>query len=225
MARLLPSANGGGRIVTAGQPEQDLRFPGEIAAIATNLTGAYSPPATGVVQNGWMLCDGAAIPGSNVLSGTTPNTSDERFLVGSTAAGSTGGSNTQVDHTHGFSLTAAGQGGGSVAITSSGGGTTGGESGHTHSPVNIAFGNNTSGTSDGIADSYRPSNNGGVFSVGGSTGGSSGHTHTTPNHTHTVPNHTHSSSSVTGSVGSGSVATSTNSRPQYVSVVYMIKVS
>lgn len=53
---------------------------------------------------GWYVCNGAAVnvPGSlvwNAASRYLPNLTDSRFIMGSTAAGATGGSNT-MDHTH-----------------------------------------------------------------------------------------------------------------------------
>lgn len=67
---------------------------GGIIPIASHLTGAYSIPATGTVDgDGWMYCDGSAIPAGNILSGNVPQLTDERFLVGSSTAGSTGGAN------------------------------------------------------------------------------------------------------------------------------------
>jgi hypothetical protein len=75
---------------------------GAVIPIASNLTGAIAIPSTGTVSaDGWQLCDGAAIPGGNTLSGNTPNLSDSRFIMGSTAAGNTGGSATHSHaHTH-----------------------------------------------------------------------------------------------------------------------------
>jgi hypothetical protein len=57
--------------------------------------GGYTIPPSGTVDdNGWQLCDGAVIPSGNSLTGATPNLTDGRYLRGSTASGSTGGSNT-----------------------------------------------------------------------------------------------------------------------------------
>jgi len=65
---------------------------GSIIAIATNLSGARTAPATGVVDSkGWQYCDGAAVAASQNITGTTPNLTDSRFLMGFTSAGSTGG--------------------------------------------------------------------------------------------------------------------------------------
>jgi hypothetical protein len=94
---------------------------GGIQAIAANLSGAYSLPATGTVDaNGWMLCDGSAIPGGNTLSGSTPNLTGSVFLMGSSTAGSTGGSNDIViAHTHGAGsyVTTANVSNGTLAAT------------------------------------------------------------------------------------------------------------
>ena len=81
---------------------------GAIIAMTSGITGAMAIPASGVASNGWQRCDGAAIAGSQTLSGTTPNLSGSIFLMGSTTYGTTGGNNnttlTNVQlpaHTHG----------------------------------------------------------------------------------------------------------------------------
>jgi len=68
---------------------------GSVVPIVTGNTGAWGPPATGIIKDGYMLCNGAAIPGTAVLKGNTPVLNDDRFLRGSTGSvGGTGGSNT-----------------------------------------------------------------------------------------------------------------------------------
>jgi hypothetical protein len=64
---------------------------GAIVALASHLTGAFSLPVSGSVSRGLMRCDGAAIPLGQMLSGSTPNLTDSRFLMGSTTSGVTGG--------------------------------------------------------------------------------------------------------------------------------------
>ena len=189
---------------------------GAIIPIASNLTGAHTIPASGVMDAaGWQYCDGAAISASATMSGTIYNLTDDRFIQGSSTAGVTGGSNTIVDHTHSFSLTAAGQSGGST--------TTGGQSNdHTH-------GGTTSGGGDGFSGFYGTATGGANPDVGYLRPGAT-HTHAfstggvSAGHTHSVPSHTHNSSSVSGSIGSGSAPTSTNSRPKYVSAQYIMRV-
>jgi hypothetical protein len=67
---------------------------GGIVAIASNITGSHSIPATGTVDSaGWQLCDGAAIPGGNSLSGSVPTLNDNRFLAGASTAGVADGAN------------------------------------------------------------------------------------------------------------------------------------
>jgi hypothetical protein len=89
---------------------------GGIIPIASNLLGTFSIPASGVVVQGWMYCDGATIPISQIASGATPDLTNNRFLMGSSSAGSIGGSNNftptgslsgsqSIQHTHGFSHT------------------------------------------------------------------------------------------------------------------------
>lgn len=60
-----------------------------------SIAGGFSIPASGVVSNGWMRADGAAVPAAQVVTaGTlTPNLSDSRFIMGATTSGTTGGAN------------------------------------------------------------------------------------------------------------------------------------
>jgi hypothetical protein len=76
--------------------------PGMIIAVASNLTGSHTIPSTGTVDSsGYMLCDGAVIPGSQTVSGTTPDLSDNRFLMGATSSGTAAGANTiNLQHSH-----------------------------------------------------------------------------------------------------------------------------
>ena len=74
---------------------------GTVFPVMTNIAGAPSAPASGVVADGLMLCDGAAIPALLTLSGSTPNLSGDAFLQGSSSAGVTGGANTiNLQHSH-----------------------------------------------------------------------------------------------------------------------------
>lgn len=77
---------------------------GGIVAIASNLSGAFPIPTTGTSSRGWQLCDGAAVEAGGTLSGNVPTLNNGRFLRGFTAAGGTGGADSQgIDHTHGIS--------------------------------------------------------------------------------------------------------------------------
>ena len=60
---------------------------GAILAIASHMSGSVALPASGTVQGGWMRSDGAAVPGGNTLSGTTPNLTGGRFIYGTSGAG------------------------------------------------------------------------------------------------------------------------------------------
>ncbi len=80
---------------------------GGIIAIASNLTGAFPLPTSGTSSRGWQVCDGAAVEAGGTLSGSVPTLDDNRFLQGSSSAGSSGGSNTSsitgtqnIDHRH-----------------------------------------------------------------------------------------------------------------------------
>lgn len=73
---------------------------GGIIGVSTDLTGAFDS-ASGVVTDGFMLCDGTAIPGSETVSGSTPDLTDDRFLMGSTTAGTSASTNTRnLSHSH-----------------------------------------------------------------------------------------------------------------------------
>jgi hypothetical protein len=88
---------------------------GSIVAIASNITNSFPIPSSGTVSQGWQYCDGAAITGQTLV-GNTPNLTGNRFLMGSTSSGATGGSNTfapsgtiggsqNIDHSHQYSHT------------------------------------------------------------------------------------------------------------------------
>jgi hypothetical protein len=73
---------------------------GAIIAVSSNLAGAFDS-ASGVVTNGFQLCDGVPIPGGNAVIGSVPQLTDSRFLMGSSVAGTTGGNvNNQVSLSH-----------------------------------------------------------------------------------------------------------------------------
>lgn len=82
---------------------------GAMIPIATNITGSHSMPSTGVMDaSGWQLADGASIDGSATLTGTTPDLSDNRFIMGASSSGTAAGTNDFVltisnipGHTHG----------------------------------------------------------------------------------------------------------------------------
>jgi len=158
---------------------------------------------------GWVVCDGVEYNNSKspIFNGAgryLPDLTDDRFLMGGTSAGIGGGSNTLLDHTHGFSLTAAGQthSGNSSSVSSDGN--------HRH---NINLGDN---------NDYHQYARWGGNNVGGAVYGL---TNYAGSHNHTVSiSHTHSSSVVTGTVGTGSAASSTENRPKYISCFYILKV-
>jgi len=194
---------------------------GAIIAIASNLTGAHTIPATGTVDsNGFQYCDGAAIAGSATMSGTIYNLTDSRFLMGSTSAGGVGGqtnvtlitanmpshthgmqshTHTMQDHTH--SGTSASQ-----------------SANHTHSTtLNTVTGNLAAGgfvflSRDFVSQGTQDYGSGAI---------SAGHTHTLTtggpsNNTTAGP-----SNNTTTSTGSG---TAYENRPLYLAVQYVMRV-
>lgn len=98
--------------VTLNKLSDEVRFGlipvGAIIPIMSNMAGAFTPGASGTVIDGLMLCDGAAIPINQILSGNTPDLTNNRFLMGASTAGLTGGTNDsshthEYVHTHGLS--------------------------------------------------------------------------------------------------------------------------
>ncbi len=174
------------------------------------------------------FCDGTGTLGINFPgheSDTIPNLTDDRFLMGGTVYG-TGGSNFLLDHTHGFSLTAAGQGGGSHAasfsLTAAGQG--GGSHSHTTgaSVINTSsIGNNVAGWAGGLNSSYVYP---GVVTFA-TNAVSHSHNASGVSGSITVQSHTHNSSSVSGSVGSGSAPTATSSLPKYFTTKFYLKIN
>ncbi len=172
---------------------------GALVPIMATLAGSHTIPASGVVDaRGYMYCDGSVIPGGYTVSGTLPNLTDGRFLSGATTAGAVGGSNT-------FTLTTANM------------------PAHTHT----ADHNHTaSSASAGIhTHAILGSNTGGIVGAFGDTAtGSSGSsnagaTESAGAHSHTIT--VDSASVTTSSAGSGTTVTHI---PQYMNVVYLLKV-
>ncbi len=196
---------------------------GSVIAIAN--VAVWSLPAAGQIKDGFALCNGQTVPAGAhpLLTGTLPNLSDDRFLQGSTASGTTGGANTKtltttelpahthtMVHTHGMS--------------------------HTHSIAHDHGSVTTSGDSVLI---------GGFENAQGGGGSSNYNTLTDWNnrayqrvsntHSHTVdlPNFTGTSgsssisdtdaasNSTTSSTGTGSAF---DIRPKYFNVVYVMRV-
>ena len=178
---------------------------GSIIGISTNLTGSHAVPSTGTVDSaGWQYCDGAVIPGSQSLSGTTPNLTGSRFLMGSTTSGSTGGqTNVTLTSTELPTHTHTGP-----SHTHTGTTTTNGD--HTHGITNNGFNMSETAASGGGApratnlssDRLAPS----IDNAG--------------DHTHTFTTAA-GGTGATGSTGSGSAY---ENRPLFYSVQYLIRV-
>ncbi|MEY2859111.1 MAG: hypothetical protein RLZZ74_3424 [Cyanobacteriota bacterium] len=194
---------------------------GAIIAMTSGLTGAMAIPASGVVSNGYMRADGTAIPASNSVSGTSPNLSGSIYLRGSTTYGGTGGSNTStiaaanlpphvhtIDHDHG-NVTSTGM----SANTTHGHGIT--DPGHIH--VCPAYG--VGGNAANVASALNSFFNTNVTSS--ATTGISVNTSANLDHSHNVdlPN-------FTGNSGNGpGTTTAFSTEPNYINVVYLIRVN
>ena len=92
MANLQATTVTGNLGVTGATSGQGAYPVGAIVPIVSALSGSHTIPNTGTVDaDGWQYCDGAVIPSSQTLSGSTPNLTDGRFLRGFTSGGGTGG--------------------------------------------------------------------------------------------------------------------------------------
>jgi len=163
----------------------------------------------------WKVCDGAALndaqsPIWNAAGRHLPNLTGDRFIRGSTAAGAIGGSNFLQDHTHTSSLTAAGQT----------------HSGNSGTVSTQSASHNHALAPDGKDTLY-------FASTGGTTGLAAGTTvngfrsslNQSASHSHTVSlNHTHAASAVSGTIGTGSVPTSTQNQPNYLATFFIIRI-
>lgn len=213
-------------------------FPlGSVLPVMNSLTGSYSIPGSGVVDaNGWMRADGAAIPGGNTVTGTTPDLSNDSFIKGvtaSTGSGGTGGGTANLTtvnipgHTHTFTSS-----GPNTNISGSSAPTTGGPSNNTTSSSGThshtigsrreppAWGGPANFSADMINHSVGNTQNTTTSSAGSHTHSMQNHTHTVSSHTHTLSNHYHTG--ITDSTGSG---TAFDIVPKYVNAVYLIKVN
>ena len=110
---------------------------GTVLSVMSDIAGGFSIPASGVIDGGFMLCDGVAIPGGNPLNGNTPNMTGDIYLRGSTVAGVAASANTKVlntpqlpSHVHGASSNTVNAPHGHTAS----GGTANAPHGHSASP-------------------------------------------------------------------------------------------
>lgn len=148
------------------------------------------------------LCDGTGLLGDKFPgheNDPVPDLTDDRFLMGGTVYG-VGGANTIPDHTHGHSLIAAGQDGGSHYHLVASSGFTG--AGNLDSSNYVA----DRGTKSG-QEYFLFGNSSSAPTLGRSTSES----------------HTHNDSAVTGAIGSGSTPSSTTFLPKYFKVKFFLR--
>lgn len=158
--------------------------------------GGYTIPSTGTVDsNGFQLCDGAAIPAGNTLTGNTPNLSDGRYLRGFTASGTTGGANTVTLASNQIPQL-------SSSFTSSSDGA--------HGATGVR------GQAGGVGDPWSGGPQGWGGYAGVAAGGNTQNVFTADG----VGPHTHSTTVTLGSAS----PTSVNNEPQYMNVRYLIRV-
>ena len=59
---------------------------GTVMALMPYMAGSFQPDASGIVKDGYQICDGAAIPSGNTLIGTTPDINNSSYLRGSASS-------------------------------------------------------------------------------------------------------------------------------------------
>jgi hypothetical protein len=218
---------------------------GAIIAMTTGLTGAMAIPNSGDVSNGYMRCDGVTIPGGNKVSGTPPNLSTSVFIRGATTFGGTGGGTatlTSASQIPTITSTGTVTNTGTTVAT-----TTGAGSAHSHGPGTYNTGVNGAHSNHAIYS--RQAN---YFQAGANRNGLTaddpggpGSTYVDPGlgdgtHSHDITlgnsasesSHTHSIPSLTVNSGQTVSVTYTNASPSpfnvvpnYIDVVYLIRVS
>lgn len=199
---------------------------GAVVALAF-VTGAYTTPSSGTVDaNGFMLADGATVPGGNTVTGAVPNLTSGVFLRGSTSSGSGGAStvtlttaelpahsHTLSNHTHGVT--------------------------HDHAAKNTTTPSSTTHSHGGGTSGSFPTNGGttpygfAAFLTGNSNNASSAMNHITGSGN--VDTHVHAFDPDSISVTSDGPSTNTTSTtpaasgfsilPTYVQVKYIIRVN
>jgi hypothetical protein len=223
---------------------------GAIIAMTTGISGAMAVPASGSASFGWQRADGAAIAGGSTLSGTTPNLSTSVFLRGATTYGGAGGGTATLIAANIPSISSTGTtGGGSVHSHGSGtlvnaasgvsGSVGGGDGTHTHTisdpghvhtcpawgvganAANVASAqnsffntNDTTSAVTGISVNATNSGHGHGFSLTAAAQAISGATASESAHTHSV--------TVTSTGTSG---TAFNVVPNYIDVIYLMRVA
>ena len=214
---------------------------GTVLSIMSDIAGGFSIPASGVIEGGFMLCDGVAIPGGNPLNGNTPNMTNDIYLRGSTAAGSAAGANTKTlntpqlpSHSHAASSENANTPHGHTAVGNTAnayhntpaGGVPGNNAPHSHS-----IARSSSDNISALATNYRTLNT--AAPAGGTGGANAPHGHAaSPNgavnapHGHPVTvvanNAPHSHAVTVDATGSGD---SFDIQPNYITCQYIIRVA
>jgi len=214
---------------------------GAIIAMTSGYTNAMTIPTSGSHLFGWQRADGQPLAsGSTLTGGNTPNLTGSVFLRGFSSYGATGGANAKtialaelpahshtitdpghfhsIDHDHG-NVTSTGM----SANTTHGHGVT--DPGHFHTTTDtsgLSIGVNASGFSDAPGGSPY------ALNTDTKTTGLTVNTSASLDHTHDVnlPNFTgNSGSKVTGlTVNSTAAATAFDVQPNYIDVIYLIRV-
>lgn len=214
----------------------DGNFPiGTVVPIANSQ--AWALPASGTVKDGWALCNGvafSALSGGTVdprLTGTLPQLSDSRFIMGSSGVGVTGGASSVTLSSANIPTTTSVAGGSHHHSTAYNIGDI--NTNHTHAGSTPSDGDHTHGISAQTAQGAYNTQ----WTMGGASGavtssGSQNHAHgisldtTDTNHTHRTDGlsvgwqsqkHTHT-------YGTAS-PTAISLLPSYFSVVFIMKVS
>ena len=222
----------------------DLQLPpGAIIAISNEYLGVQIP-ASGEVLNGYMLCDGSAIPNGYKVSGNTPNLTNGVFLRGSTQSGmgnindNSRALNTGQIPTHNHSGAPGGTGGSGAASINTGTPS----NGHGHNLTIIAnhqhqifYNDQASVVFNGVGFTYWYTNNGNariatynrdtnksVYSGNNSTTVNDSNQRSSHNHgINDIGNHSHNVSTSVSNIGGNEPVDFT---PKYYNVIFLMAI-
>jgi len=222
---------------------------GTVMSVMSDIAGGFTIPATGVVDGGFMLCDGAAVPGGQGLTGNTPDMTGDIYLRGSAVAGVAAGANSKSlntpqlpTHAHPGASTAANAPHSHTANAP----TANAPHGHSASPNSHVYASanaphahdlsrasavpqdvlasnvktvNTGAPNMSTQTSNTPHNQPHNTPAGSVPGNNAPHTHTVPITTNNAP---HSHTVTVGSTGAGD---SFDIQPNYITCQYIIRVA
>jgi len=216
----------GARQITPESLVEELEFGllpiGSVIQLTSDLTGSYTHPGGGAIDNGLMLCDGVSVIPQGPMAGQTPpGLNNDCFLKGAAAAGVSGGSDTKVIpaaalpvHGHGMTINAVNAPHDHVASPN---GTANALHGHTTYTAYYNF--NAPNTSVIDRNDTNPGQNFFQANIPAVNA-----PHNTPAGNVPATNNPHGHPTIVGSTGDGSPVNTLDVLPDYISTVYAIRV-